>query len=120
MEGISRVVQLLFNVYSKARAVQQDRQCSYNYIAARSRNLCWRGRARRITYSKCMSVDLVAQHAIRMRRITLTSAVCLALPCLSTLSHKRHDFWRKINECKIRVLIFSTALSKTFLILRRI
>jgi hypothetical protein len=120
MEEISRLVLLLFKWYSKARVLQQDRQCAYNYIEARSRNLFCRGKARRIACSKCVSVALVIQHAKRMRRITLTSAACLALSCLYTLHHKRHDFWRKVNECKIRVLIFSTTFSKTFLILRRI
>ena len=108
MEGISQLVNLLFKWYSKARVLQQDGQCSYKYIAARSRNRCCRGRARVITYSKCASVALVIQHAMRMRRIAVTSAACLTLSCLYTLPHRRHDFWRKVNECKIRVLIFST------------
>jgi hypothetical protein len=37
-----------------------------------------------------------------------------------TLSHKRHDFRKNVIEHKMRVLIFSTSLSQTFLILRRI
>ena len=37
-----------------------------------------------------------------------------------TLSHERHDFRKnKITEHKMRVLIFSTILSETFLIVRR-
>ena len=66
-----------------------------------------------------MSVALGIQHAKRMRRITLTFAACLT-PCLYASSHFRHDFWRKVNECKIRVLIFSTTVSRKFLTLRRI
>ena len=40
--------------------------------------------------------------------IIMSSLVCLTLPHFSTLSHKQHDFWKKIMEHKISVLIFST------------
>jgi hypothetical protein len=43
-----------------------------------------------------------------MRRTTiLSSAASLAPPYFSTLSHKRHDIWKKVTERKTRVLIFS-------------
>ena len=45
-----------------------------------------------ITYSERGSIDLVIEHAKRMRLIILSSAGFLALPDLSTVSNKRHDF----------------------------
>jgi hypothetical protein len=61
--------------------------------------------------SVCVCVALVIQHVKRMRRIILSSVVCPALPYVSTLSNKRHDFRKSVIEHKIRVLIFSTNLA---------
>jgi len=65
-------------------------------------------------------VPLFIQHAMRMRRITLSSVVCLSVPNFPTLYHKRHYFHENIFEYKMCVLIFSATLSETFLILTRI
>ena len=76
-------------------------------------------KAKSITYSKCVSAALVIQHAKRMHRIILSSAACPSLPCISTLSHKWHDFRGEIFEYKVCVLFFCTNLSETFLTLKR-
>ena len=68
-------------------------QCTYkSNTQVRSRNHCCRGKAISITYSKCVTVSLVIQHAKRMRSIMLSSVACLALKYFPTLTHKRHDF----------------------------
>ena len=49
----------------------------------------------------------------------LSSLACPALQYFSTLSHKRHDFRKRIADNKMCVFIFFTQLSDTLLILRR-
>jgi hypothetical protein len=58
------------------------------------------------------------QSASFLRSVTLSSVAYLALPYSSTLSHKRHGFWKIFMEQK--KLIFSTAISETLLFLSRI
>ena len=66
----------------------------------------------------CVFVDLGIQ-----RTISVGHTVICGLPgstiLFFILSHKRHEFRKKIFEHKMGFLIFSTDSSETFLILRR-
>ena len=87
-------------------------------IQARSGNHFCSGKAISITCSECVFIDLIIQHAVRMRHIV--SCGLPDLKYLYTSSHERYDF-RKKNLLNTKcVLIFSTNLTETFLILRRI
>jgi hypothetical protein len=71
---------------------------------ARLFNQCCRKKIS-ITYSECMSVASVIQHAMRMRRTILSSVACLALSFSSTLSHKDTIFGEK--NIKPKYVFFS-------------
>jgi len=76
-------------------------------MEARLSNHCCSGQAISITCSECVFVTLVIQHAVRMRRMILSSVDCPSLLYFSTLSHKRHDFrGKKVIERKTCILIF--------------
>ena len=71
-----------------------------------------------ITYSECVSVALVTQHANSMRRTILASVACLYRLYLSTLSLKRHNFQKQMIEHKM-CLISVQRSYETFPKLRR-
>jgi hypothetical protein len=105
---------------SSLPASQQDRQCMYNVTQTLSPNHCCSGKARSITYSECVSVALVIQHAKRMRHIILSSVARIALPYFSTLSHKRYDFRKKLLNIKCVFWFYLQLLFEIFIILRGI
>jgi hypothetical protein len=70
-------------------------------------------------YKFWICVTLVIQHAMCMHHIILSSVACLALPYISTLSHKWHDFQKKLLNVRCVFWFPLQHLSETFLILRR-
>ena len=71
--------------------MKEDRQCTYNVILRRVRVITVAVVKTSIAYSEFPSVSLVMQHAKRMRRIM---SWLVWLYYVSSLSHKRHDFWK--------------------------
>jgi len=81
----------------------------------RAREQC-RGNAICIAYSECVSVALVIQHSMCMRRIT-SPVTCPAVQYISTLSQECHDFReKKSTENKMHILILGKLSSETFLL----
>jgi hypothetical protein len=81
-------------------------------------NHSFRGKAISITHSECTFVALVIQHAMSMCHIIIRG-----LPSCTVFSHISYTarVWKKkVIKHKMRVLIFSTLSSETFLILKRI
>ena len=72
----------------------------------RSCNHCCNGKSISITYSECVFVDLGFHHAMCMHHIVICGL--LAVHYFSTLSHKRHDFRKKMLMNMKCVLISST------------
>jgi hypothetical protein len=68
-----------------------------------------------LLYILCVYVALFSQHAKRMRHVILFSVSYWAVPCIYTLSHKMHDFRKKLLNMKC-VLIFSTTCLKHLLL----
>ena len=91
------------------------KQCTYNVNSnARSRNHCCSGKAVRITYSKCVSVTMVIQHAKRMRHIV----ICGLPPFYIAFTHYLTN--GTVTAYKMCVFSFCSNLFETFLVLSRI
>ena len=71
-----------------------------------------------MTHSECVLVASVARHAMRMRRIILSSVACLVLQYIYALSkNKTAKILENKDLLKIKcVLIFFTGLSEIFLV----
>jgi hypothetical protein len=67
----------------------------------------------------CVSVTIVIHHAMRMRRMILSSVVCPVLPYFSTLSRKRHDFRENFRGTENVFRYSLQHFSETFAVLKR-
>ena len=100
---------------SQTEGINQDRRYTYKRnTGARSRNHSCRGKAIRITYSECVYVALVIQHAMRMRRMIFSSVDCPA--CYIFAQYLING---TILHIKCVSILSTTSFSETFLILRR-
>ena len=66
------------------------------------------------TCSECVPMNLFKQHAKRIRCIILCCVLCLALPCFSTLSHKRNDFQKRRYELNTFFILSTNSLGYAF------
>ena len=98
---VQHVAQFLYRLSYPAHGLmllsnKRDRQftCKRNTVGCWGRH-CRRAKANNITYSECVSVDLVVQHVKRLHRLILSYVVRPAVRHFLALSHKRHDFGNK-------------------------
>jgi hypothetical protein len=90
----------------------------YNVTIIRfSYNHFFNGNTQRVTYSECVFVALGS--SMQCACAILSSVAFPVLQYFSTLSHKRHDFQKKVIGHRMCVLIVSTTISEIFLILRK-
>ena len=97
---------------ARARALRVRCVCVACALRVRVRvRVCVRARVRvRACARACVCVALVIHHAKRLHHI-----VICGLPCTNVFIHiisKRHDFWKKVPESKMFVLISSIGFSK--------
>ena len=93
-----RIVHYTDHAIQVSLALEQERQYTYKRkLRAHSRNHYCRREAISITYSECLSVALMMQHTMRMRRIILSSVACLALTVFSHIISKKARFSENVT-----------------------
>ena len=106
--------------YNTHIMLQQERQCTYKCnIVACSQNDCCCGKAISITYSECVSVALVIQHARRMCQII----VIWPIQIYHVFPHYLINstiFKKQLQNTKCVFQFSLKLLSQTFLIVRKI
>jgi hypothetical protein len=65
----------------------------------------------------CVCVCVLSSMNSKCVVLCIMCPVCLHY-IFSTFFHKKQDFWKKVTDHKVCVLIFSTAFSETFLLLK--
>jgi hypothetical protein len=75
---------------------------------AHSCNHCYNGKETSITYSECVFVALVIQHAKLMRRIILSPAACPALQYFFFHILVKDNIFKKVIEHKIRFFLLTS------------
>ena len=92
------------------------------YTGYKEARLCNCVQAKSITYSECVSVALVMQHAKRMRRIILPSVACPTVPYFHIISQNGMIFVPPENllNTKCAFWVSLLLLSEKFLTRRRI
>ena len=135
MSQFTRQIRVSYNYYKikkiyflqclETRRKISDRQCTYERnTQSRSRNNCCRGKAVCILswVSVCLSVCSLSYPACTEHvPYYIVNRSLRAVPYLSTLSHKRHEFReKKWLNIKHVFTFYSQLLSETSCILRRI
>jgi len=86
-------------IFTLRLCYNQHTQCTYSNEAG-SFNHCCSGKAISVTYSECVSVALVIQHAMRMRHIVICGLHGSSTIFFHIIS-RRHDFLLKKLNTKL-------------------
>jgi hypothetical protein len=99
----------IFECFSKIRLQMKINtgNVRISVTQARLHNHCCHWKALSITYSECVYVASVIQHAVHMHPIILTSVTCL--PYFRTFCYKGYDLRTNFTEQKMWIFIFSAA-----------